>query len=277
MKRIIILGSVALLAVLLSLSFYYFYTNTGSANSNNIGSEGILDRLKNSNNITITTNAHTVMGAIETTNTSANDTEQGLKSPAYPGNSSYFVLNGSNYTETADNGTLRLTTFSVGAWFRTDMNILSQHQSFIVNKGGIGLDIPSENLNYGIWMTSTEQLAGGFETVNGEQYFAKSPQSLKSYNHYDWHYVVLTYDGSILRLYVDGDEKSNLFTAGARPDNTGAQSLRVGANSLALDDFFIGNIGEVRVWNRAVSATEVTSQYNDGMFNTTGQVAYIQH
>jgi hypothetical protein len=82
----------------------------------------------------------------------------------------------------------------------------------------------------------------------------------------------LSYDGSTLRLYADGQQVASKSTSGAVPDNTGTQSLRVGANSLQLNGQFTGSIDEVRVWNRAISSTEVADQYNDGVFNPSGQV-----
>jgi hypothetical protein len=41
------------------------------------------------------------------------------------------------------------------------------------------------------------------------------------------------------------------------------------------DGYFIGSIGEIRVWNRTLSAEEVSAAYNNGLFNTTGQVLYL--
>ena len=60
-----------------------------------------------------------------------------------------------------------------------------------------------------------------------------------------------------VRLYVDGVQVSSMSTASATPDNTGIQPVRIGANSLALNGFFTGNVDEVRVWNRALSSTEI--------------------
>jgi hypothetical protein len=42
-----------------------------------------------------------------------------------------------------------------------------------------------------------------------------------------------------------------------------------------LNGFFIGNVDEVRIWNRALSASEVANAYNNGLFDTIGQVLYL--
>jgi hypothetical protein len=177
-------------------------------------------------------------------------------------------LSGSNYFDIPSSSSLQLSKFTVAAWFKTSTDYSSD--AFIVNKGGLSSDIPGENLNYGIWMSSTEQIKGGFETINGENNWISSPNS---YRDGVWHYAVVTFDGSTIRFYVDGVLVNSKSTS-ASPDNSGSQPLRVGADSNTLKSFFTGNVDEVRVWNRALSAQEVSDALG-GTFNTSGQVAYI--
>jgi hypothetical protein len=179
----------------------------------------------------------------------------------------YFVATGSNYSAKGDDASLRLTKFTVAAWFKTTKDYSGN--AYIVNKGGVGIDSVGQNLNYGLYLDSKGRIAAGFETQNSTDYVVESPSS---YNDGLWHYAFLSYDGSTLRLYVDGQQVAFKSTSGAVPDNTGTESLRVGANSLKLNGYFTGSIEGVRVWNRATSSTEVADQYNDGVFNPGGQV-----
>ena len=48
-------------------------------------------------------------------------------------------------------------------------------EGFIVNKGGLGTDTAGLNMNYAIWMPSSENLKGGFETASGTDKFVTSP------------------------------------------------------------------------------------------------------
>jgi hypothetical protein len=164
------------------------------------------------------------------------------------------------------------------------MNVSNGSNAFIVTKGGVGSDSVGKNMNYGIWMIDSENIQTGFENSSGANHFVMSPSN---YSDGNWHYAVGTYDGSAVKLYVDGVQvASNLTTTtpppipGTIPDNTGIQPVRIGANSLGLvdgkgDGYFIGGIGEIRVWNRSLSAEEVSAAYNNGLFNTTGQVLYL--
>ena len=69
-----------------------------------------------------------------------------------------------------------------------------------------------------------------------------------------WSHVAVTYDGAIERLYVNGTQVASKAQAGSMGGSTGA--LRIGGNSL-WGEFFKGSIDEVRIYNRALSATEI--------------------
>ena len=71
----------------------------------------------------------------------------------------------------------------------------------------------------------------------------------------DWRFVVGTYDGSELRIYIDGglgDVTPHVGTIEVRTNN-----LFIGANSEANTRFYNGAIDDVRIYNRALSAGEV--------------------
>jgi hypothetical protein len=66
-----------------------------------------------------------------------------------------------------------------------------------------------------------------------------------------WHFGCLTFDGTTQRIYLDGILDGSL--ANTAPDVT--TGLEIGAD--AGNDLFIGSISEVRIWNRALSQTEI--------------------
>jgi hypothetical protein len=194
---------------------------------------------------------------------------QGPNLPAY-----YFT--GSNYTQVSSSSSLKLSQFSVATWFKfdTDYSKVSTKR-LIVNKGGFGSESSGQNMNYGIWVDSGSsngnKIQAGFETSSGPDLFVRSPAR---YNDGQWHYAVVTYNGSTLRLYIDG-QQVNMLSTTAKPDNTGNQPLRLGMNSLTLDRGYTGYADEVRIWNRAVTAQEVADQFDLGIFDTNGQVSYL--
>ena len=69
-----------------------------------------------------------------------------------------------------------------------------------------------------------------------------------------WSHLATTYDGSLVRLYVNGTLASSTAVTGAMAASTGV--LRLGGNSV-WGEWFAGLIDEVRVYNRALGAAEV--------------------
>ena len=75
-----------------------------------------------------------------------------------------------------------------------------------------------------------------------------------------WNHVVLTYNGSTFRYYING-----------KPDNTSNQSgtfeinndsLVIGADIGGTDEFFDGKIDDVRIYNYDLTATQIKTLFN---------------
>ncbi len=67
-----------------------------------------------------------------------------------------------------------------------------------------------------------------------------------------WTHLAATYDGTTLRLFVNGTQVGTRAVAGALLTSTGA--LRIGGNSL-WGEYFQGSLDEIRVYNRALSVS----------------------
>jgi hypothetical protein len=216
---------------------------------------------------TFTANDGTVNSNVATVSINVIEQPQGSYNYA-PG----LVLTGSNYNDTPSSASLQLTQFSVAAWFKTSTNFGTE--AFIVNKGGIGSDSAGQNQNYQISMTSAEQIKAGFETSTGADQFVTS---VNTYNDNQWHYAVVTNDGSNLVLYIDGVQVGTKSTAGASPETSGTKPVRVGANSRVTPpgNFFTGEADEVRVWNDDLTAQQVADAFAGTSFNTGEQVLYL--
>jgi hypothetical protein len=179
-----------------------------------------------------------------------------------------FVATGSNYHEVPSSSSLQIPKFTVAAWFKTSKTYTTE--GMILTKGGIGTDTSRQNMNYGLWITSAQKIVGGFETSSGTDKFVTSPST---YNNGQWHFGAVTYDGTSVKLYVDGAQVGTLSTTSS-PETSGTLPVRIGANSLAVNKFFTGNLDEARVWNRALSSQEIIDAFN-GNINNAGQVLYV--
>jgi phospholipase C len=129
-------------------------------------------------------------------------------------------------------------------------------ESFLINKGGIGKETAGNNLNFGIWLNEKEHLTGGFETKNGKDFFVVSENK---YTDNNWHHVLLTYDQSVLKLFVDKNLQAEKNTQGEIPDDNNLPFIRLGANFLKQNNFYVGSIDNVLLWNRSLNENEISS------------------
>jgi fibronectin type 3 domain-containing protein len=90
---------------------------------------------------------------------------------------------------------------------------------------------------------------GGVQTID-------SPTAIP-YN--GWTYVAVTYDGNMLRLYLNGTQAAAVAAGGAIKNST--NPLWFGGDN-PYGEYFQGLIDEVRVYNRALTQAEVQSDMN---------------
>ena len=76
---------------------------------------------------------------------------------------------------------------------------------------------------------------------------------------YAWTHIAFTYDGTAMRMFVNGLQVSMSGQMGTIAVSNGA--LRIGGNSV-WGEYFRGAIDEVRIYNRALSAAEVQTDMN---------------
>jgi PKD repeat protein len=77
-----------------------------------------------------------------------------------------------------------------------------------------------------------------------------------------WTHVVATYDGSTAKLYIDGKYDSEKSVIGDVWNSTG--NMFIGHNADRWDTYapFSGSIDDIRIYNRALSASEIEQLYN---------------
>ena len=180
------------------------------------------DTSGNGNNGTITNVSHTTLG--------------------YFGGS--LIFNGSNAWVTVnDSPSLHLTkAVTIEAWVCPSEPMTGWRT--IVNKES------STNGSYYLYANTTNNRPAAEVSVNGEQILygpSKVPDNA-------WTYVAMTYDGSTQRIFIAGKQVASRSLSGAIANST--SPLRIGGNSI-WGEYFKGRIDEVRIYNRALTATEI--------------------
>lgn len=164
-------------------------------------------------------------------------------------------FDGSNdYVNVPSSSSLRVTNaITIAAWIKISRKTGDSSDQIIVSKNGYDYIL-------NVYGTGRGSNVGKVE-VGGS---ALSPQWLVGSTVVDdnkWHYIVFTYDGSNKMIYVDGYPNTYpQATSGSFSSTTGA--LRMGRQPSGDARQVNGVIDEVRIYDRALSSSEISSYYN---------------
>ncbi|MCK4782035.1 DUF2341 domain-containing protein [Candidatus Parcubacteria bacterium] len=188
------------------------------------------------------------------------------------GNSSLDFDGDNDYVDCGDGSSLLMGSgnFTVSAWIKAT----SGGDGWIVVKGSGW----SGGKRYGIAFTTDGGRSDGtIKVAIDDNSTRKNVFSTSQYADGEWHFVAAMRDGDNLRLYIDGSEDANSPT-----DISGYSSLdnnricSIGAiyneDTSAMAQYFNGAIDEVRIYNRALSSTEINEHYQGLFKNETGLV-----
>ena len=75
-----------------------------------------------------------------------------------------------------------------------------------------------------------------------------------------WHHLAATYDGTDMKVYIDGILKGSLHFASSIAVNN--NPLTIGSQEGYPDEFYSGKVDEIRIWNRALTQCEIANQMN---------------
>ncbi|MBI3587708.1 LamG domain-containing protein [Candidatus Micrarchaeota archaeon] len=147
--------------------------------------------------------------------------------------------------------------------------------------GGFTVSAWADVLSYGdgtpVIFSGPTLTLGNYQTGWGVQMLDADGvrHSISSVQPAGWYNIVSTWDGANLALYVNGSLKGSLQVTSFTPRNG---RLDVGTD-LWEGHPFPGLVDEVKVWNRPLSASEISALYNGGKpVNIAGEAAnrYMQ-
>ncbi|MDE2022515.1 MAG: hypothetical protein KGI71_06425, partial [Patescibacteria group bacterium] len=75
-----------------------------------------------------------------------------------------------------------------------------------------------------------------------------------------WNHVVCLFDGSNLKVYVNGTQ-TGLSTGTSSATSSASDDMYLGSEGLDTDNHFFGDMDEFRIYNRALSPTEIGQLY----------------
>ena len=81
-----------------------------------------------------------------------------------------------------------------------------------------------------------------------------------------WTHLAATYNGSTVLLYVNGSQVGSLAATGSMAVSN--RALRIGGSTTLSGRYFAGRIDEVRIYNRALTQTEIQTDMNTAISPT---------
>jgi hypothetical protein len=157
-----------------------------------------------------------------------------------------------------DSAALDLTTaLTVEAWVKPDA--LNGWDTVVMKERG------ADDFAYGLYANDGAPFAGGTAAPSGvvraggshQTVLGRSPLAVGV-----WQHVAATYDGTTQRLFINGVEVGSRPQAGLAAVSAGV--LRIGGNASFAGEFFQGAIDDVRIYNRALNATQIGADMTAG-------------
>jgi hypothetical protein len=138
---------------------------------------------------------------------------------------------------------------TVAFWFKT--NSLNDH--------GTGFAYGTEDIGKGFYVFPSHYRSGGQLAFSGHgsEYDVLAPTDLRDGL---FHHVAVTYDRAIITIYADGVP----VASGSLILNTGIQGGASIGGRAYMGEFLAGEVDEVAIWKRALSASEIQAMFGAG-------------
>jgi hypothetical protein len=158
-------------------------------------------------------------------------------------------FDGNDFVSIPDSASLEPQQMTVSAWFRGTGSPGSF--KYLVAKGSN----LCQSSSYGLYTAN-----GGLAFYVGDGYtnFTVSPEASASVWDGKWHNAAGTYDGSVVRLFIDGKEIGNGTTGSTPPRyDTPTGTTTLGAYVGSCDLALTGDLDEVSIWSKALPVSDI--------------------
>ncbi len=164
-----------------------------------------------------------------------------------------YSFNGQNsyITVPHDSSLISTDEITLSAWIKS--SDMTKNDQDIISKTESGSFSLALNETDGI----TESKLAFLLYVNNDYQFVYSSAHVNN----QWYHVVGIYDATEMKIYVDGTLEGTLPISGPIKNNT--SPLILGNESGQLNEPFDGTIDDIRIYNRALSESEIQQLYNE--------------
>lgn len=171
--------------------------------------------------------------------------------PGKIGTHSLILIGTSQYASIPDDPAFAFTTsLTVSIWLKP---VVAADQGLMVkSSGSAGFELALSVSNSSDPPASQKV----FFRLNGDDSLRVNSETAYPTDG-SWLHAAAVYDGSTLRLYINGVQESSL--AASTPVSSNTATLILGANSEGSSGWFTGELDDARLYNRALSDTEIAA------------------
>jgi Concanavalin A-like lectin/glucanases superfamily len=152
--------------------------------------------------------------------------------------------------------------FSIALWIRVPANLDNSVKTILDKRSGYAPDLHG----YSMYLSYDKlgiQLADGHGPRGFTNYEVTSAMGLKGTG---WHHLAVTVDRTLpqgITFYLDGNPVGTANPRNRRGSLVNDSPLRIGANTAdsPFDNWFLGDMDELQIWNRSLTDSEVANIY----------------
>jgi hypothetical protein len=147
----------------------------------------------------------------------------------------------------ADSAALDITRMTLSAWVKP--TLLTAWRTVLLK------EVPN-GLAYGLYANEAGRRPTTWIRVNNQE---RESDGVSVLVQHAWNHLAATFDGTTLRLFVNGTQVSSRAVTG--DITTSASPLRLGGNAV-WGEYFGGLMDDVRIYNRPLSVEEIQADMN---------------
>ena len=159
-------------------------------------------------------------------------------------------FDGDDYINCGNNAIMNFTSgaFSIEEWIKTSDYT---HRGRLFNRGTYNAD------GYDFWLDNKILQFRTNQTPPASQ-ISQAADAIVANN--TWYHCVVTRDGAVVKIYVDTTDLTSTPGTHVDPTSTSA-NIYIGVYQNLTESYWVGTIGEVRVYNRALTPLEIQRNY----------------
>jgi hypothetical protein len=192
-----------------------------------------------------------------------------LNSKPFAGSGNAIHFDGTNdYISINNSNELSPAQITIEAWIKADSWKTNHYEGTI-----LATEQDASGNYYGYVLRCGANGTLDFVIGNTNTWLGATTAAIMSAN--TWHHLAATFDGTTMKVYIDGVERASSSPSGAALNYYGNEVLTIGDAPKYTGRYFHGTMDDIRIWNVARSQTNIQEDMYQTLSGTeAGLVGY---